>query len=224
MTVNRDKNALQRALEAEKIAWLSDASEHKKMIYDEGLKGLEKSKIISNALQGGNIAPDFELPNAVGKKVKLYDFLKAGPVILTWYRGGWCPYCNITLQYLQKALSDFKKENANLLALTPELPDSSLSTKEKNNLEFEVLSDIGNAIGKKYGVVYKLTPEVTEIYLNGFDLYGYNGDESNELPLAGTYIINQSGVIIYAFLDVDYRKRAEPVEIIKVLKELSIKI
>lgn len=212
---------LQEALDTQKKTWTSEASEHKIKVYEEGLKAVDKSKIILKAKQVGDAAPDFKLPNASGKTVTLKDFLKKGPVILIWYRGGWCPYCNITLQFLQRALPDFKNEGANLIALTPELPDNSISMKEKNRLDFEVLSDIGNQIGKLYGVVYQLTAEVAEFYQNGFGLHEYNGDESNELPLAATYIIDSKGMIRYAFLDIDFSKRAEPSEITAFLKGLK---
>lgn len=157
----------------------------------------------------------------MGNTVELAQYLEKGPVILTWYRGGWCPYCNLTLRKLQEELPNFKAHGANLIALTPELPDNSISTTEKHSLEFEVLSDVGNKVAKNYGIVFKLTPEVAEIYNKKFNLAKYNGDNSNELPLAATYIINQKGKIVYAFLDADYRNRAEPAELIKVLKNMA---
>jgi peroxiredoxin len=176
------KKKLQEALDKQKKAWTSEATRYKIEVYEEGMRAIERSNIILRAKQVGDAAPDFELRNTFGKTVILKDYLKKGPVVLVWYRGGWCPYCNITLQFLQRALPGFKNEGANLIALTPELPDNSISMKEKNRLEFEVLSDIGNQIGKLYGVVYRLTAEVAEIYQNGFGLHEYNGDESNELP------------------------------------------
>ena len=102
--------------------------------------------------------------------------------------------------------------------MTPELPDESISTAEKNDLQFEVLSDIGNKVAHEYGIVFKLTDEVAGMYNDAFDLNKHNGDESNELPLAATYIIDENGEIVYAFLDADYRNRAEPSEITAFLK------
>ena len=93
-------------------------------------------------------------------------------------------------------------------------------TKEKHELEFVVLSDVGNTAARAYGIVFKLTTEVAEIYQNAFDLYAYNGDESNELPLAATYVIGQDGKIVYAFLDAEYRNRAEPDAILSALKQI----
>ena len=209
---------LKSKLDEKKANFESKAPDDKKRAYKEGIESVENSGILSNSKQVGDQAPNFTLNNALGQPVELNDYLKKGKVILTWYRGGWCPYCNLTLHQLQQELPNFKLNGASLIALTPELPDKSISTAEKHDLEFEILSDIGNKIGKEYGVVFKLTDEVAEMYNKSFDMNGYNGDESNELPLAATYIINENGEIIYAFLDADYRNRAEPSELTEFLK------
>lgn len=215
-----EKGTLDALLNVRREEFAKKASDHTKEVYSSGIKAVTNSGILDAALQVGDKAPDFTLPDALGEEVTLYSQLEKGPVVLTWYRGGWCPYCNITLQYLQQRLPDFKKEGASLLALTPELPDKSLDTKEKHDLQFQVLSDVGNKVGKEYGVVFQLTDEVAGIYQESFDLHGYNGDGSNELPLAATYVIDSEGVIQYAFLDADYRNRAEPDEIVAQLKKL----
>lgn len=214
-------SSLQSILDQRKSEWAAKAADKTKQVYDEGIDDVVQSGIIQQAKQIGDQAPDFTLSNAVGKSINLAEHLKEGPIVLTWYRGGWCPYCNLTLRYLQNALPAFKAEGASLIALTPELPDRSLSTAEKHELTFEVLSDMGNKVAHEYGVVFKLTPEVAEMYQNAFDLHGYNGDESDELPLAATYVIDQQGIIKYAFLDAEYRHRAEPSDIISVLKGLK---
>ena len=213
-----NQNSLKSQLEEKKINFELKASKSKIKTYKEGLLAVEKSGIVQSAKNVGDIAPDFTLKNALGIPVSLSEYLNKGNVVLTWYRGGWCPYCNLTLHSLQEELSKFKALGANLIALTPELPDNSISTSEKHNLQFEVLSDIGNKIAKEYGIVFQLTDEVAESYNESFELNKHNGDESNELPLAATYIINKNGEIIYAFLDADYRKRAEPSEISDFLK------
>ncbi|MFA6677399.1 MAG: peroxiredoxin-like family protein [Bacteroidales bacterium] len=218
MAINKEPT-LQSMLDAQKDKFAAKADEETKRIYKEGQESIENSGILETALQVGDIAPDFKLKNALGETVSLYDYLKKGKVILTWYRGGWCPYCNLTLRQLQHKLPEFEANGANLIALTPELPDKSLSTAEKHDLKFEVLSDIGNKVGKEYGIVFKLTEEVAKIYNKAFDMNGYNGDKSNELPLPAAYIINQDGKIVYAFLNADYRKRAEPDVLIKFLQD-----
>ncbi|WP_234369147.1 peroxiredoxin-like family protein [Brumimicrobium mesophilum] len=213
-----NKTSLKSKLEEKKANFETKASDNKKRAYREGIESVEKSGIVSSAKQVGDKAPNFTLNNALGNPVELKDVLKKGKVVLTWYRGGWCPYCNLTLHQLQEELPNFKANGATLIALTPELPDNSISTAEKNDLEFEVLSDIGNKVAHEYGIVFKLTDEVAGMYNESFDMNAYNGDKSNELPLAATFIIDENGEIIYAFLDADYRNRAEPSEITEFLK------
>ncbi|WP_423998167.1 peroxiredoxin-like family protein [Maribacter sp. IgM3_T14_3] len=196
-------------------------TEEKKQIYAEGISSVAASGVLENALNVNSKAPNFTLKNTLGNWFSLYEELKNAPVVLTWYRGGWCPYCNITLHYLQEKLPEIKKTGATLIAITPELPDNSLSTSEKNKLEFTVLSDVGNVVGKEYGVVYTLTNQVASIYEEGFGLSEVNGDDSNELPLAATYVIDTDAVIQYAFLDADYTERAEVTDILEALHKLK---
>lgn len=211
---NQDSPAsLKSLLEQKKADFELNADDRKKTIYKAGIDSVRKSGILGRAKQVGEMAPDFVLNNALGKPVALRDYLKKGKVVLTWYRGGWCPYCNMTLQQLQREVPGFKANGANLIALTPELPDKSMDTVEKHNLQFEVLSDVGNEIARSYGIVFKLTDDVAKMYDASFGMSSYNGDDSHELPLAATYIINEDGKIGYAFLDADYRNRAEPAEL-----------
>lgn len=219
-TMENPYSPLQDVLDAKKEAFNEKASEEKKALYAEGIEDVKKSGILEQAKNVGDQAPEFTLKNALGNEVSLQDYLEKGPVVLTWYRGGWCPYCNLTLHRLQEELPNFQAEGANLLALTPELPDSTLSTAEKNELTFEILSDLNNSVAREYGLVFKLIPGVAEAYQTGFGLHEYNGDESDELPLAATYVIDTNGIITYSFLHEDYRNRAEPKEILEALKAL----
>lgn len=220
-TVPKQPTSLLEKLDARKTEWAQSASTERKQVYAAGIQAVIESGILETAKNVGDQAPDFQLKNALGKEVSLSDYLAKGPVVLTWYRGGWCPYCNLTLRQLQQELPAFKTAGATLLALTPELPDKSISTAEKHELEFEVLSDIGNVVARDYGIVFKLTPEVADIYQNSFDMEAYNGDDSYELPLAATYIIQQDGTISYAYLDAEYRNRAEPADISAALQETN---
>ncbi|MGJ8672625.1 peroxiredoxin-like family protein [Rubritalea sp.] len=190
--------------------------------FAKGIEAVKDSNVVETAKQIGDKAPDFMLKNATGESVNLAAELKKGPVVLTWYRGGWCPYCNIAMAAMQKELPNIKKAGGSLIALTPELPDKTLTTKEKNELTFEVLTDLNNQVAEEYGLVFNLTPGVEKLYGNFFDLEKYNGTEAgtDKLPLAATYIVDQSGTIVWAFLHHDYHMRAEPKDIVDALNNL----
>ena len=191
--------------------------------YDQGIEEVRKSGVLEKALKVGAKAPDFTLPNATGKEVKLADLLTRGPVVVTWYRGGWCPYCNIALRGFHKALPEIHSLGANMVAISPETPDNTLSTTEKNHLDFDVLSDKANKVAGLYGVAYKIPQVVANQFKGRLDLAKYNGDDSAQLPLGATYVIDRDGIIRYAFIDADYRKRAEPSDILAALRSLDKK-
>jgi peroxiredoxin len=190
--------------------------------FAKGIEAVAESGIINKAIKVGDTAPDFTLKNADAEKITLSTLLKDGPVVLTWYRGGWCPYCNIALQALQEELPAIKKAGATLVALSPELPEKASDTTAKNSLDFEVLSDISHGVARKYGIVFELTPEVRTLYKQFFNLTDFNGADAGDatLPLAATYVIDTDGTVKWAFLDADYRKRAEPSEVTAAVKAL----
>ena len=192
-----------------------------RMTMVEATEELRKSGIIDKALKKGDKYIDFTLPNINGEKVSLSKKLKDGPIILTFYRGGWCPYCNIQLKAYQERIEDFKKAGGQLIAISPESIESANSTVKKNELQFEILTDNQNKEARKYGLVFKLSDKLKEVYLRfGLDLEKNQGNNSWELPIPATYIIDKSGKIVYSFLNVDYVQRAEPDEIINILESL----
>lgn len=194
----------------------------KQAIMQNATNELQNIGILENTLHKGDKAPDFNLVNASNKKVKLSDILKEKVAIVSFYRGGWCPYCNIELKALQNALPDIEKNGAQLIAISPELPDKSLSTQEKNGLSFEVLSDVDNKVAKEFGLVFKMPPELQILYKSTFNIHvdQHNGNDKYELPLAATYVINKNREILYDFVHEEYTKRAEPSKIIEVLKSI----
>ncbi len=212
---------LQVQLDEYRAEFNERAADAVKKTYDEGVEEVAQSGVLESALKVGDKAPDFTLPDATGNDVPLSALLAEGPVVLTWYRGGWCPYCNIQLRAMQAVLADIQAKGATLAALSPETPDNSLDTKQKSDLAFHVLSDAGNEVAKDYGVVYTLPKGVQEAFDGRIDLAAYNGDQSMELPLAATYVIASDGTVAYAFIDKDYRKRAEPSAILDALEDLS---
>lgn len=216
-----DMGSLQSQLEARQAESRAKFPEAMVKMMADGNQKVADSGVLQNAKQVGDMAPDFTLKDAVGKDVTLSTLLDDGPVILLWYRGGWCPYCNITLHNYQDHLAELKAAGATLVALSPELPDKSLDTAQKNNLEFEVLSDVGNKVAEEYGVVFNLPPEIHELYEERLNLSSFNGDKSGMLPLSATYVIAPDGTITYAFLDADYTNRAEPSVVLEAVKAVG---
>ncbi|ATG77953.1 peroxiredoxin-like family protein [Pseudoalteromonas sp. 1_2015MBL_MicDiv] len=175
--------------------------------------------IKGNALQIGQKVENFSLANHNGENVELADLLKKGPVIISFYRGGWCPYCNLELKALNDYLPQFKTQSAQLVAISPQLPDETLSTAQKNNLEFDVLCDVSNKVAEQFGLLFTLDERIQALYTQfGIDFEHYYGDKSFKLPLPATYVINQEGVITYAFLSEDYTLRAEPIDVMAALE------
>jgi peroxiredoxin len=142
--------------------------------------------------------------------------------VLTFYRGAWCPYCNIALRSLQQHHDAITARGARLVAVSPQIPDESLSLAEKHDLAFDVLSDIGSDTAKQYGLAFDLPEDLAAVYDKlGFDLQRVNDGHPRTLPLPATYVINRAGVIRWAFVDTDYTARAEPADILAALDELG---
>ena len=174
--------------------------------------------IRNNALQVGDKIENFILPNHLGKNIELADLLNKGPVVVSFYRGAWCPYCNLELKALNDFLPQFKTKSAQLVAISPQLPDQTLTTAQKNELEFDVLSDVGNKVAQQFGLLFTLDKRIQELYTGfGIDFEHTYGDKTYQLPLPATYVINQEGVITYAFLNEDYTLRAEPSDVMSAL-------
>ena len=177
-----------------------------------------RNGLARTALKKGDRAPAIALTNARGALVDVKSLLKRGPVIVTFYRGGWCPYCNLELRAFQEILPEIKAAGASLVAISPEKPDDTLSTAEKNALDFEVLSDIGQKAGRAFGLVYSFSDELKWAYRNfGLDIPAKNGADEWALPISATYVIDRDGIIIYAYTDADYRDRADPRDVLVAL-------
>ena len=170
-------------------------------------------------LQVGQKAPDFSLLNAFGKQISLTAHLKSGPVIIKFYRGEWCPICNLDLRKLQKYLPQIESYGARILAISPQNPDSALSTRQKNDLGFEVLSDRNQEVIK----AYKLQFDPGEDYHRRRDLTLLNGDGSKLLPVPATFIVKRDLTIAAAHIEADYTQRMHPKQILSVLKKINQK-
>ncbi len=180
---------------------------------------LRSEQLAEKALKVGQKMPDFTLPDANGKKISLKTLLKSGPVIVTFYRGSWCPYCNAQLSNYQQHLADIKAKHATLVAISPEKPDLSLLLAEKKKLEFPILTDQNNALAKKFGLVFTVTPELKQVYTKfGIDLEKSQGNADWRLPIPATFLIGKNGKILFAHVDPDYTKRAELSDILAVIQ------
>jgi len=180
----------------------------------EANQKLEESGEV-DGLDVGDQAPDFKLKNHLGKEVSLVEKLEEGPVVLVFYRGGWCPYCNLQLKAYQQALPEIKEKGAQLIAVSPQTPDNTLSQKEKEELDFELLSDQNGETTADYEVLFEVPAVVKEVYQSfGLDIAEYNGMDKWFLPVPAVYIINETGVIEFVDLNVDYTVRTEPQTII----------
>jgi len=213
---------LQQQIKDFQAETLPSMPEHVKTVLFGGLQNMVNSFSKEGALKVGDKIPAFSLNSATGGLVTSINLLKEGPIVISFYRGGWCPYCNLELKALQNILPEIKKLGGNIVAISPELPDNSLSTQEKNDLKFPVLSDTGNLVAQKFGLEVDIPKLVVELTKNEWDMdvAKMNGTEKHTLPVPATYVIGQDGIVKYAFVDADYSKRAEPSEILEVLKSL----
>jgi peroxiredoxin len=203
--------------------WRKRVPAERQAIIERHIEQVRTGAIARTMLKVGDRAPAFVLPDAKGGTVDLGTLLKKGPVIVTFYRGGWCPYCNLELRAFQEILPEVKAAGASLVAISPERPDDTLSTAEKNALAFDVLSDVGQKVGRAFGVVYDFNDELRSAYQGfGRDIPAYNGTPGEwALPVPATYVVDRGGTIIYAWTDGDYRDRADPREVLAVLAKTA---
>jgi peroxiredoxin len=176
-----------------------------------------------NALALGKQAPSFVLPNAQGTSVSLTDLLENGPVVVTFYRGSWCPYCNLQLRALQARLADIHALGAQLVAISPEVPDDSLTQTEISEIDFVVLSDQSAKIAAEYGVAWQVPDMLLEHMKvdRQLNLETINNGNGDILPIPATFVLSRDGLVTWRYVDVDYRTRSEPQDIIEALQELS---
>jgi peroxiredoxin len=188
---------------------------------DSGVNEIDASGV-APGLAIGDHAPNFTLPDARGKSVTLADLLVQGPVVVTFYRGEWCPYCNVQLRGLQAALPHFHELGASLVAISPQAPDHGLTITEKDELTFPVLSDLDQEVIRAYRIQFTLTGDLEDLQVNVFqnDPATQNADHTRSLPVPATFVIDRDGIVRAAFVSADWRYRPGPAEIIAALKAL----
>jgi peroxiredoxin len=173
-------------------------------------------------LKAGDRAPAFTLPDADGVAVSSTDLLARGPLVLTFYRGVWCPYCNLDLQAIEAAANDIRGFGAALLAISPQTPANSRRSHRENKLSFPILSDHAGMVANTFGLRFRLPDYLIAIYKQfGVDLAVHNGEPSWTLPMPSRYVVGRDGVIAYAEVNPDYTRRPDPAELLPVLRRLS---
>jgi peroxiredoxin len=192
--------------------------------YEALMRDLAASALIDSALKAGTVMPEFELPSVEGRFVSSAELVARGPLVVSFFRGGWCPYCTLELQALQQALPEIEAHGASLIAVTPDTGAALAAAKRANGLDYQVLSDLDNGVGLAFGIVFRVPETIRTLYRGlGLDLGARHGNRTGEwlLPLPATYIVDRQGVIRHAELDADFTHRMEPADIIRVLQELD---
>ncbi|PPD15884.1 MAG: peroxiredoxin [Methylobacterium sp.] len=203
---------LQTELDAFRSGWESRVGETIAKLIAGDIEDLRGSGILARAAKAGDRLPvTTNLINQHGKAFDLESLVADKPVIITFYRGGWCPYCNLELRAYQALLKEIEAVGGTLVAVTPELPDHALSTAEKNDLAFTVLSDVGGDFAAALGIRFTLSDAVKPFYEKaGHALPDRNGDGTWALPMPATFVVDRGGAITAAFIEPDYRKRLDP--------------
>ena len=183
---------------------------------------LVASGAAEKALKAGDKAPVFTLNDPEGNPVSSADLLAKGPLVISFYRGVWCPYCNMELQALEAALPSFRELGANLIAISPQTAVNSRKSVRQNHLDFPILSDVHNDVAAAFGLRFALPDYLVDLYTSlKNDLPSFNGDESWTLPMPGRFVIGQDGVILYAEVNPDYTRRPEPQDMLPALRKAT---
>jgi peroxiredoxin len=215
MSLNSELHALHQARREQSPADIRD-------VLARATSELAATGQAERALSAGDQAPLFDLADATGRRVRLAERLSAGPVVLAFYRGAWCPYCNLTLRALQEIHGGITARGARLVAISPQSPDDALSLAEKHGLAFDVLSDPGCGTAKLFGLAFEPAAELVGVYRRiGLDLEGSNADGTRLLPIPATFVVASDGVIAWSFADADHTKRAEPADVLAALDLLG---
>jgi peroxiredoxin len=205
-----------------KIRARSSADARIQAAYEAVIDQLGRAETVDRALKVGDAMPSFVLPNAEGRLVVSDELLKRGPLVVNFFRGSWCPYCRRTLEALAAARPRITAAGGQLVALTPDTGAHLAATKRAHSFNYEMLSDVDGAVGLQFGVLFR-APELYRELLAGFgiDLAERHGNESWFIPMPASFVVDPNGVIRYAFVNVDFTRRAEPDEVVEVLMRLK---
>lgn len=214
-------STLIKDIENYKSSFIKKVPDDIQAIMSNSTQKLIHKELSKQALRENDLIPEFTLLNTTNQLIHINDVLdKHDYVVLSFYRGSWCPYCNLELKHLEKIQASLKILHTELIAISPQTNEQSLQAKEKLNLSFDILCDKNNAVAKKFGLVFSLDDELRPIYENfGIDILKSNKNGTFDLPMPATYVINKNHKIIYSFIDEDYTKRCEPNDILHAIKD-----
>lgn len=192
-----------------------------RMLHERVVDQLRADGIALRTLQAGAIAPVFELKDHTGKSISSRDLLSHGPLVTCFFRGRWDPFCCGQLEAMNQIVSQIQAAGGSLVAISPQIEKQSFFMADQHKLKFPLLSDAGNQVAKKFGLVYRVPDEQQEIYKRVFiNLPLVNGDQSWELPIPATYILERDGAVVFANANPDYTDRPEPLDILAALEKL----
>jgi peroxiredoxin len=174
------------------------------------------------ALTVGAKLPTFTLSDSEDRAVSSADLLARGPLVITFYRGVWCPYCNMDLQAIEEVAGQMRELGASVVAISPQTPSNGAKSRAQNKLSFPILSDRNGDVAAAFGLRFRLPDDLLAIYGKfGIDLSMVNGDKSGTLPMPARYVIDRDGTVAYAEVNPDYTRRPDPAELLPVLRRLQ---
>jgi len=189
--------------------------------YRDLLSRLGRAETGERALRPGDAMPSFILPDAEGRLVASDELLAKGPLVVNFFRGNWCPYCLKMLKALEAALPQIEDAGGQLVAITPDTGRHLTDTKRVQRLSYEILSDVDGAVGLLFGVLFRAPAAYRQVLAGyGIDLAERHGNDGGFIPLPATFVVDRGGIVRYAFIDIDFTRRAEPAEIVAVLAKL----
>lgn len=208
---------------ADKLAAIrAKSSERLTGLYDRMVNRLIEAETAARALKGGDVCPEFALPTAEGRIVRTGDLFETGPVVFSFYRGVWCPFCSVELEALHEVEADIRRSGARLVAITPEASGLALKVKRERKFEFDILCDLDNGVALSFGLVFRVSDELRNFFTSAhLELPLIYDNSSWFLPIPATYIVARNGVIAHAYVNPDFRERLDSREIVNKVSKLS---
>ncbi len=214
---------LTRQLEAFMAGLLERTDPQTGQALRQAAQALSEAGLLDNALRAGDLAPDFALPDQSGRVVSLHELLSRGPVVLTFFRGGWCPFCTIALRALARIRPELRRQGAEVVAISPQTTGNARETADRNGLAFPILADHGNEVARRYGLVWELSPEMQAVYERlGHPLPRINGTNEWTLPVPAGFVVGRDGKVAYAHVDARLTRRLDPTAALAAVRELEM--